>query len=195
MRFHNYGGTMFLSDFEKDIIRRRVAVIARAMENFLLYDELKNKSAVIEQDFELARRLQQDMIPASSPQIPGIEVAMKYLPMQEVGGDFFDFLYPVRGNENSMGLFLTDASGHGVPAAFVTSMLKVLFHSDEVKKNGHHPAEVMKIINKNIKGKIADNFVTAVYCLLNLEEGSLKISSAGHNDLILVDKKITPCKK
>lgn len=195
MRFHNYGGTMHLTEFEKNIIRRRVDVIARAMENFLLYDELKQKSMIIEKDLELARRLQQNMIPSESPSMAGVEMAMKYLPMQEVGGDFFDFLYPIKGEKNCVGILMTDASGHGVPAAFVSTMLKMAFQSKEVKEYCMHPKKIMEILNSNIIGKISDHFVTAAYCLVNLEERKLKVSSAGHNDLILVDKNSGTLKK
>jgi len=195
MRFHNYGGTMFLSESEKKIIRRRVAVVARAMENFILYDELKKKTMLIEQDLDLARRLQQNMLPSEFPRIPGVTIVLKYIPMHEVGGDFVDFIYPAKENNKSLGILVTDASGHGVSAAFVASMLKVLFGSDEVEDVANEPARVLGTINQRISGKIADNFVTAAYCFLDLQSKSLIVSSAGHNDIILIDKNSQTMKK
>jgi len=119
IRFHNYGGTMDLTEFERNLIRRRVMVIAKAMETFSLYSELRSRDRVIKSDLEAARRLQQNLIPKAPPSMRGVDIVMRYLPMNEVGGDYYDFVHSPAKMGRRFGLLMTDAAGHGVPAAFI----------------------------------------------------------------------------
>ena len=189
MRFHNYGGTMHLSDFEKGLIRKRTAIVARALENHQLYNELKRKNRIIQLDMNLAKRIQQNLIPQEIPQFKNIEIAAQYIPMQEVGGDYYDFIYKKNEKEDGFGVIITDASGHGVPAAFITSMMKITFQGEKVLNNLDNPVAVINEINGAIRGKIADNFVSGLYCYFDFQNMVMKTARCGHSPVMKIDRK------
>jgi len=104
--------------------------------------------------------------------------------MEQVGGDFYDFI-PFR-DQNKIGIFLSDVSGHGVPAAFITAMLKsaILQADYDCKKN---PALFMHYLNEHLLDQTGDNFVTAFYGIYDPATRKFVYSNAGHNSPFLVD--------
>jgi serine phosphatase RsbU (regulator of sigma subunit) len=184
----NYTGPMELGEEEKEVIRTRVRLIARVLEDFEIYsrikkqkEELERKNGIITEDLLMARRIQMNLLPEKLPVLEDLEIAAFYQPMFEVGGDYYDFV-PGREGENEVGVFLMDASGHGVGAAFITSMVKMALDSAEIRQNPHEPEAVLKYINKTIMDKTAGNFLTAVYCYFDLKERKVKLARAGHTD-------------
>jgi len=190
MRLHNYESTMYLSENEKQLIRRRAAIVGKALENYYMYNDLKVKNEKIELDMILSEKLQRSLLPQSLPDLPGIEIATAYIPMFEVGGDFFDFMYSQKKKmENSFGLLLTDASGHGVSAAFIATMLKMSFQNRDVYRKSHSPGKVFSKLNNSLFNKTAGNFVTGVYAYFDLNKMKMIISSAGHEPVYRINRK------
>ena len=68
----------------------------------------------IDQELELARRIQESFLPQSLPDVPHVRFAVHYQPCGRVGGDFYDVF---RLDERHIGLYIADAMGHGVPAS------------------------------------------------------------------------------
>jgi serine phosphatase RsbU (regulator of sigma subunit) len=188
MRFHNYDSPMKLTEFEKNLIRTRASVVAKALDDYFLYQDLKKKNDVITLDLDLATRLQRNLLPDKFPAFDGVEVAAAYIPMIEVGGDYYDFLYSPEKGERRFGVLITDASGHGVSAAFITSMLKLSFQNRQTYKNSWSPSYVLSYINRSIKNLIADNFVTGCYAYFDFYQMNLVMSSAGHNPVYRVNR-------
>lgn len=180
IRFHNYGGAMHLTDFERDLIRRRVMVIAKALESFSLYNELRKKSQVIKTDLEMASRLQQNLLPHTPPRFHGVDIATRYIPMTEVGGDYFDFIHSPAKMDRRFGVVITDASGHGVPAAFITSMLKMSIQNKAMYAVASSPAKVLSAINESLRDKISDFFVTGCYAWFDFDRMKARFASGGH---------------
>src|SRR4029078_7323477 len=79
-------------------------------------------SAALSRARELARSIQQSLLPQRMPDVPGLRMAGAYLPMTAVAGDLYEIL-PLPGAR--ILVVVADVSGHGVPAALVASMLKV----------------------------------------------------------------------
>ncbi len=134
------------------------------------------KNERIETELALAREVQTSIIPAGLPRIEGVELSSLYIPLEEVGGDFFDVVIPDR--PRSVGIFIGDVAGHGLPAALVTSMIKMLINTAGALLL--RPAGLMEHINRNITGQTGDNFLTAFYCLYDGMSGTLRYARAGH---------------
>jgi serine phosphatase RsbU (regulator of sigma subunit) len=66
---------------------------------------------LIEQELDVARRIQYSSIPQHIPDFPGLQIAAKYMPMQRIGGDFYDFHTDFK---NYIGFLISDVSGHGI---------------------------------------------------------------------------------
>lgn len=143
-------------------------------------NELEKNYNLLEEELSLARKIQDLMIPRNSP-MPG--VASLYKPMSQVGGDFFDYVHFRETGE--LGIFLSDVSGHGVPAAFITSMIKsfILQSRNELRD----PAEFFRLLNDHLFQRTNDNFITAFYGILNFGTRTLRYTNAGHCRPIVID--------
>jgi len=133
----------------------------------------------IRNELEIARRIQTSILPEAMPELKGIQIAARYVPMSEVAGDFYDFLVV---DDRRVGLLIADVSGHGVPAALVASMVKVAIAAQA--EHAHDPAKVMAGLNAVLSGKLQGQFVTAAYLFLDMEARKASYSAAGHPPLL-----------
>lgn len=130
----------------------------------------------------LARQIQINLMPKHYPDLKGYSFYGIYQPMEEVGGDFYDLIE--LKEQKSLGIFISDISGHGIPAALITSMLKTMLETSQVDKS--QPAGLLKYLNENLAGLASGNFLTCFYGVLNLETKTMTYSRAGHPFPLLV---------
>jgi sigma-B regulation protein RsbU (phosphoserine phosphatase) len=83
-------------------------------------------NAQMMRDLQIARRVQEALVPSGPFQSPQMEIRSAYIPSEALSGDFYDY-FPQDG---SMYLFLADVSGHGLPAAILVSLLKSYIHTE-----------------------------------------------------------------
>ncbi len=139
--------------------------------------------AALHNELKLATEMQRSLLPSKLPEVAGLQIAVQYRSMQSVGGDFYDF----SPSETRLGVLIADVSGHGVPAAMLTSVVKTAFSMQKA----HHtdPAQLMKDMNRTLLGNTGNEFVTACYVLLDTENRNLIIANAGHPALLLWRKR------
>jgi serine phosphatase RsbU (regulator of sigma subunit) len=135
----------------------------------------ERKLLAIEQEIEIARRIQYAILPAGLPLPGGIEFAAKYIPMSTVGGDFYDIQ---TNEEDNVGILIADVSGHGVGAALIASMLKIAFTSQV--KHLADPAKVLTEINTILQGNMEYSFITACCIYVDIDNGEFRYANAGH---------------
>lgn len=138
---------------------------------------LHRKNSLLEEELELARRIQRRFIPETAPP----SAAFYYRPMTQVGGDFLEF---IDLGKKRTGYFVSDVSGHGVPAAFVTSMIKSFFRED--REELQDPAACLLRLNHFLLEITAGNFVTAFYAIHDRKTRHVLCASAGHNPPFLI---------
>lgn len=149
-------------------------VIERTQELEIERNKLQARNTEIEREINMARMIQEHLIPARSP---WSGICSLYRAMRAVGGDFFDFIQ--FRDQNTIGIFLSDVTGHGVPASFITSMIKtIILQAGERKRN---PSELLQYINEVIFSQTGDNFITAFYCVYDASARTLRYANAGHN--------------
>ncbi len=143
--------------------------------------ELERWRATHELDLEAARLTQQAVLPPRMPILAGWEFAAYYRPLIQVGGDMYDWL---RIADNSLLLWVADATGHGASAALITALTKSLFRSGAADQTS--PAAILKSVAENFhavfKGK---SFMTAACCALQAGAGKITFSGAGHPPLLI----------
>ena len=142
--------------------------------------ETEQRLTAIEQEMETARRIQSSILPRSMPVMRGLDVAVRYLPMAAVAGDFYDFLPQ---DDTHLGVLVADVSGHGVPAALIASMIKIDFRSQA--SHASDPARVVDGLNQTLCRELQGQFVTAGYLFLDLENRTALYAGAGHPPLLL----------
>lgn len=140
----------------------------------------ERRLVAIDNELEIARRLQFSILPAKAPEVAHLRICATYLPMTSVAGDFYDF---VRVDERRIGFLVADVSGHGVPAALIASMIKVAIESTQ--DCAGTPSEVLRRLG-NILGKHAPgNLMSAAYLCIDTEARTATYSAAGHPPLLL----------
>ncbi|TGL05192.1 PP2C family protein-serine/threonine phosphatase [Leptospira levettii] len=145
--------------------------------------ELREKNQDLEQDLFFASQLQSYLLPKNHPKTEGIRIHTTYLPMRQVGGDLYDW---VELDENRLILLIADVAGHGVPAAFVSSMVKVQFR--ESTKSIHSPKLILEHMNQALTSLVSRYFITACCALVDTRENTIIFSTAGHPNPILYNK-------
>ncbi len=138
--------------------------------------------AAVQHEMAAATRIQRLILPATLPAMQGVRMAVRYLPLAAVAGDFYD-LVALEGRE--LALLLADVSGHGVPAALIASMVKVAFTAELARSSD--PARVLAGMNATLCGLLDGTYVTAVCAVLDPASRDLKYSAAGHPRPLLVD--------
>lgn len=142
---------------------------------------IQEQSQELEKQIMIAKKIQLSLLPEDVPKINGANLSFRYQPMMGVGGDFIDFDYK---NGDDLLLFICDVSGHGVPAAFLATMVKMsLQDCYELKLS---PAESLKKIHRALQGKLSGHFLSAIYCHINLQDGIMTSANAGHLPILKV---------
>ncbi|GMT48886.1 MAG: hypothetical protein IEMM0008_0425 [bacterium] len=145
---------------------------------------LIRQSNLILHDMELAGKLQRNLLPQHSPHQKKYNIFSRYIPMDNIGGDFYDF---ITMRESKIAILLGDVSGHGITAAFITSMIKTIISNN--RKYLSNPKNFFQYLNENLLGNIYHYFVTAFYGILDLENPSILFTSAGHPPPFLYIKR------
>lgn len=144
--------------------------------------ELEKKQLSMEKDLRLAKNIQKGLIPEIIPDWNGIQFWTAFTPMQEVSGDYYDY-FPY--NMDKLGVAVCDVSGHGVPAAFITALSKLLFSNFKKPK----PSETFKLINRELLDLVKQQgYTTCVYVLIH-DDYKVLYSVAGHPRPILFRAK------
>jgi phosphoserine phosphatase RsbU/P len=133
----------------------------------------------IETELETARQIQSSILPTSVPELEKLRIAAWYQPMTAVAGDFYQF---VRPDNNHLGVLVADVSGHGIPAALISSMIKVAIQS--VAVDAHDPAQVLGGLNRILWSEARGQFVSAAYVWIDIENRNALYSAAGHPPLL-----------
>ena len=160
------------------------AVVKARVQTHLLLRGIQQQLALqllaIQKELETARQIQQSILPESVPQMGGLDLAARYIPMAAVAGDFYDFI--VLDNKR-VGILVADVSGHGMPAALIASMLKIALAAQA--DHAAEPARVLQGLNQALCGKFQHHYVTAAYALVDMEKRTLTYAGAGHPPLLL----------
>jgi steroid delta-isomerase-like uncharacterized protein len=131
----------------------------------------------IEQELQVARRTQEELLPKALPELNGWEFAQYYQPAREVGGDFYDFLDL---DDGRLGLVVGDATSKGMPAALVMAAARSMIRA--LAQTLGSPGEILKRVNAALYPDIpSEMFVTCFYAILHPDSGRLLYANAGHD--------------
>ncbi len=144
--------------------------------------ELRNaEKAIREQNLDrnLARRIQEGLLPKAMPSLPGFQFAARASFASEVGGDYFDFLPMTVECQDCLGLAIGDASGHGVAAALLIAETRAYLQALALML--HEPGTMLSLANRRLAHQIeSDHFVTHLLVRLDPGKKNLVYAGAGH---------------
>lgn len=134
---------------------------------------------------ELAGKVQRSLIPARPPSIPGLDLAGRTDSCQEVGGDYFDFLYGSDFPAGILRVAVGDISGHGVDAALLMTTARAFTRTRAVQPEG--PSTVVANINRDLALDMGDSgsFMTLFYMEIDPARRMARWVRAGHEPALL----------
>lgn len=143
--------------------------------------ELSKAHKQIQIELKMAADIQRGILPDLSQNWHGFRFTAYWNPLADVSGDFYDL---IRMPNDSLGVLIADASGHGIPAALVTTMAKIAFN--EYSRENTDPARIFYMANEQICRSIpGQEYLTAF--LLRLEKnGTVTYGNASHQHVILL---------
>jgi sigma-B regulation protein RsbU (phosphoserine phosphatase) len=158
--------------------------MAIAIENACLYERVTRSEARLERDLQRAQEIQLLLMPGVAPSIPGLEMAVRFQPAREVGGDLYEFL---KYSKDQHVLALGDVSGKGAPAALYGAMAGGILRSLAAQKLA--PPEMLKHLNRALlERRMEGHFMTLTYALWEPRTKVLRLANAGMPLPILLRK-------
>jgi Serine phosphatase RsbU, regulator of sigma subunit len=155
---------------EEDELRRSHQMEREAKE------KLEMAMKAIDVELEMARKVQESMLPKDIGCFKGLSIAAGYFPCGRVGGDLYDV---IKINEYLTCFLMFDVVGHGVPAALISAMAKVAF-SKYIAQNVS-TAEVMERVNTEIVSFFEEKrHITAFIGVYDAAKKELVYTKAGH---------------
>jgi sigma-B regulation protein RsbU (phosphoserine phosphatase) len=157
---------------------------AVSIERAKLHKELVEKRR-LENEVELARRIQRSFLPDVLPEIPGYEVSAINLPSEEVSGDYYDLISMAPGQ---WGIVIADVFGKGIPASLVMASFRASLLAEI--RNNYAISTILDKVNRLIWESVEpERCVTACYGVLDADAGVLTYSNAGHLYPLLIGDK------
>lgn len=156
---------------------RDVTALSSARKQLLdRNDALGRLTDALQSELEMAREIQEGLLPRELPQLEGLAFTVRYLPSRPVGGDLYDVVVL---DDTHLGLFVADVSGHGLPAAFEAALVRMSFLNHACLDVS--PVMVFERMNRDLRRSLAlGHYVTAFYGVLDLETLELTYCRASH---------------
>jgi serine phosphatase RsbU (regulator of sigma subunit) len=172
-----------IATFLSMIIRHKE--LARETENFILLKEVEEKNEAMEKELALAREIHTTLIPKSMS-TSDVDVAVNYVPVSTVGGDYASFHVTREGN---LFFLISDITGHGVPAALIVN--RVYGEIEALKRQDPTPGTLLKELDKFVEEHFAGmNMYLSTCCgLVDFKKKQLVYSNYGHPPQILLQRK------
>ncbi len=154
----------------------RLASLARRQE-----EEAATRER-IDQELQVARVIQQTLLPRDLPSLPGWEVGAFYRPAREVGGDFYDMV-PL--DDGRVVVFEGDVTDKGVPAALVMATTRAALRS--AAERSDDPGEILRRTNETLVDDIPPTMFVTCFCGV-IDGDLIRFANAGHPLPLLVDR-------
>ena len=180
--------TIFGSPIDAVTLTGTLLLVAIVYAVFRYSFQEHRRQITLEQEFKSARDLQQSLIPAVLPTIPGFTLTSAYRPAFEVGGDFFQII-PVEGSTTGSTLILLgDVSGKGLKAAMTVSL--IVGAARILAEFTARPSELLSGLNRKLCGHLHGGFATCIALRVDCD-GTCVMASAGHPGPFLNDQELT----
>ncbi|MFH1092337.1 MAG: SpoIIE family protein phosphatase [Pseudomonadota bacterium] len=136
------------------------------------------------QALELAREVQQNLLPRQDPVVPGLDVSGQSLYSQETGGDYYDYLL---GTDAEISVVVGDVSGHGVQGALLMSTARAFLRQRAAMPGGLD--RIVSDVNRQLSRDVEDtgSFMTMFICTVNRREKVIRWVSAGHDPALIFE--------
>ncbi|HEX7485896.1 MAG TPA: SpoIIE family protein phosphatase [Vicinamibacterales bacterium] len=174
-----------LDAFTKDhveVMTLLASQAAVAIDNARLYKAVRANEDRLEGELRFAQRVQAALLPSQLPKrMKGVDLAARFAPARELGGDLYDFLSP---EANTLVVAVGDVSGKGVPAALYGAFAGELIRSRTFRRrfapHGFGPATVLSSTNTILhERQLEEYYCTLCYAVFDLKRHTVVVSNSG----------------
>ena len=160
----------------------RAAMLVRRLEHAT--EEIRRKQHMLERELQSAARYVESLLPRAGMLVPGVEMAYAYRPALSLGGDLFNVM---RWDDHSLGLYLLDASGHGISPALRSAALSTFLREDSLlhQVGTSDPGAILTEANRHFPLTEDGNYFTIIFARLDIRSHTLFYASAGHNGALI----------
>lgn len=174
-----YSGSQF-GGKDIELLYAAANQIAISVENARLY-ESENEKLKLDKELDLARKIQQGLLPKCVPNLRGLDLCGEMIPAMQVGGDYYDL---IQISDTKLFVAVGDVSGKGFSAALYMTKLQTMMQLACAKSLS--PREILIEINKQLYESMERNwFVTITLALFDVEKQTVKFCRAGHMPLLV----------
>ena len=165
-----------------EILTLLASQAAVAIENARLYQTIRRNEVRLEKELRFAQRVQAALLPAELPKrLKGVDVAARFTPARELGGDLYDFLSP---EPYSVILAVGDVSGKGVPAALYSAFVGELVRSRTFRRRfapeRSSPAGVLASMNTILhERQLEEYYCTLCYAVFDFKRRTVVMANSG----------------
>jgi phosphoserine phosphatase RsbU/P len=165
-----------------EILTLLASQAAVAIENARLYETIRANEERLEKEIRFAQRVQAALLPTELPKrMKGVDVAARFAPARELGGDLYDFLAP---EPNTLAVAVGDVSGKGVPAALYSAFAGELIRSRTFRRryapDRFSPAGVLASTNTILhERQLEEYYCTLCYALFDLKRRAVTLANSG----------------
>jgi sigma-B regulation protein RsbU (phosphoserine phosphatase) len=141
----------------------------------------------LRQSLDLAKEVQQNLLPKEDPQFPGLDISGKSIYCDETGGDYFDFFDNIGKDTKKYGVVIGDVSEHGIPSALLMASARAFLRQRAALSGSI--ADVVSDVNRQLTRDVEDTgrFITLFYLQIDMNKPSLTWVRAGHEPAVLFD--------
>jgi sigma-B regulation protein RsbU (phosphoserine phosphatase) len=167
---------------DAEVLTLLASQAAVAIENARLYETIRANEERLEKELRFAQRVQQAFLPTEAPRrLKGVDLAARFAPAHELGGDVYDFLCP---EPNSLVVAVGDVSGKGVPAALYGAFAGELVRSRTFRRRYSpelsSPANVLSWINVILhERQLEEYYCTLCYASFDLRRRTVVLANSG----------------
>lgn len=160
----------------------RAAALIRRLEQAT--EQIRRKQEALDRELQSAARYVESLLPASGSLCPEVEMACVYRPSSALGGDLFN---AVRWPDRTLGLYLLDASGHGVSPALRSASLSTFLREESLQRHvgSGDPGAILTEANRQFPLTKDGKYFTIVFARLDVRSRSLFYATAGHSGVLL----------
>ncbi len=145
--------------------------------------ELESKDDILQSELDMAVFVQQGILPDEDYKWNGLRILGHYESMEKIGGDFYDIFHLPKGE---LAILIADVSGHGIPAALVTTMSKIAFVTSGQKFSS--PKKILTEVNFEMCQHIkTDHYLSAFFLAID-KNYTITYTNAGHQKAIVYRK-------
>jgi phosphoserine phosphatase RsbU/P len=145
-------------------------------------DMTEHKKALV-----LAGEVQKSLLPQKKPLVKGLDIVGRNLSCDEIGGDYFDFIWRQESGIGPFSVVVGDISGHGVDSALLMTTARAFLRMRASQPGTS--SDIISAMNRHLAQDVLDTgrFMTLFYLSLDPDTNSIEWVRAGHDPALLYD--------